>query len=237
MGWFHAAYAEGKIGADGGFEEEGQTCAYTPKKKVQVPPCPETLTGVEVIYHMCQKSLWQKAVQDEAAYFPPSFHKDGKFTRASVHKEGLIDTANQFYKDTEGEWICLEINLKLLLNMGIVVLPQEEAGSETKEGESSDDVQCLQVYSGITTIVPGLIKKIYPMKRGGCGTFLSLGKPVGFKKQSNVEKEVEKVTKGLSEIPGIGKVPAPAKQEQAVEQPKTKSKSKGKGIGKMFGLK
>merc|ERR1712137_1290875 len=100
MGWFHAAYAAGELDMDG----DGGTCAMPPKK-VQVPPCPKTLTGVEVIYHMCEKPQWDEAVEERGAYFPPTFHKDGKFTRASVFKEGLIDTANHFYKDSPGDWI------------------------------------------------------------------------------------------------------------------------------------
>lgn len=225
MGWFHAAYAAGELG-----DLEGGTCALPPKK-VQVPPCPTTLTGVEVIYHMTEKTSWEQAVKDRGAYFPPTFHKDGKFTRASVFKEGLIDVANHFYKATspaECDWICLELNLKLLLDMGIVILPQPpdeipssaEDGKEEKQADAP--VQCFQVYAGITTIVPGVVMKVYTVKRGGCGTFLSLEQhPAPYKTLKEKEREREARKEKERET----------RKEKAVEAPKTDSPVKVAGIG------
>ncbi|CAB9521709.1 Protein of unknown function (DUF952) [Seminavis robusta] len=224
MGWFHAAYAAGELDFDGG--AEGGTC-------------------LEVIYHLCEKAQWDQAVKDKGAYFPPTFHKDGKFTRASTFKEGLVDTANHFYKESsEGDWICLEINLKLLLDMGIVILPQAEQETDGEDGkEEKDDgttpTQCLQVYSGITTIVPGVIKNIYPMKRGGCGTFLSLEDPSPFltlQERKKKAKAAEKPKAEPTSIPGIGDIPPakgkskseqPAEDKKREKSPKPKSKSKG----------
>ena len=219
--------------------DEGGTCALP--KKVQVPPCPKSLTGIEKIFHLCEKSQWDEAVEERAAYFPPTFHKDGKFTRASVFKEGLIDIANHFYKSIEGEWICLELNLKLLLDMGIVILPQEEVNIAEDGKEEKDDsaapVQCFQIYSGITTVVPGLVTNIYPLNRSPCGTFKSLGDPSSFKARRHPtvkESSPKKVEKPMesTKVPGVGKVPAP-KQEPPTEA----KKSKSGGLGKMFGMK
>jgi hypothetical protein len=229
MGWFHAAFAAGELEG-----MEGESCAMP--KKVQVPPCPKSLTGIEVIYHMCEKKDWDEAVKDRGAYFPPTFHKDGKFTRASVFKEGLIDVANHFYKAIEGEWICLELNLKLLLDLGVVILPQEEAnegddGNEEKKQDSGKPVQCFQIYSGITTVVPGLVLNIYPLNRSPCGTFKSLGDPVPFNAKRHptvASKKVERKAETPTKVPGIGDVP-PAKTK--AEEP---AKSKG-GFGSMFG--
>ena len=49
---------------------------------------------------MCQTSLYDKAVSDKAAYFPPTFYKDGKFTHATAISADLITTANHFYTST-----------------------------------------------------------------------------------------------------------------------------------------
>ena len=269
MGWFHAAYAAGELDMDG---NGGGTCSLPQKpKKVQVPPCPTTLTGIEVIYHMTEKAVWEAAIKEGVAYFPPTFHKDGKFTRASVFKEGLIDVANHFYKDiSQGEWICLELNLKYLLDLGIVVLPQPE--EETSKGEDAkeekDDtpspVQCFQIYAGIPTMPElRLVKNIYPMKRGGCGTFLALEdpKPYGLKpkpaSKNTARDDVEKVRTEVEKLPGIGSVPSRSKSgsnksrpEQSAEKSKKKSSNKQPvetpkrsgsfskdGLGKMFGMK
>lgn len=254
----------------------GGTCSLPPKK-VQVPPCPTTLTGIETIYHMTEKAVWEAAIREGVAYFPKTFHKDGKFTRASVFKEGLIEVANHFYKDiSPGEWICLELNLKYLLDMGIVVLPQPEEESSSSKGhedakeeknDSPSPVQCFQIYAGIPTMPElKLVKNIYPMKRGGCGTFLTLEdpKPYGLKPKSKSssskprgDNAVEKVRADVEKIPGFGSVPSGSKSSSSKsrsEQPsdKTKKKSSSKqhveapkrsgsfskeGLGKMFGMK
>jgi len=249
MGWFHAAYAAGELG-----DIDGATCSLSQKpKRAEVPPCPTTLSGVEVIYHMTPRCLWEQAIKEGVAYFPPTFHKDGKFTRASVFKEGLIDVANHFYKETspkEVEWICLELNLKYLLNMGVVVLPQppDDASGETEEKKEEEPVQCFQIYAGIATIPSlDLVQKIYPVKRGGCGTFLELGDPQthgkakGTKKSSSRHLErVEQVRAETEKIKGLGSVPAASKSKSTsnttVTPKRSGSFSKG-GIGKMFGVK
>lgn len=246
MGWFHAAYAAGELGFDG---EEGGACSLP--KKVQVPPCPKSLTGIEMIYHMCEKRDWDEAVEERGAYFPPTFHKDGKFTRASVFKEGLVDVANHFYKSIEGEWICLELNLKLLLDMGIVILPQEEQNTAEDGKEEKDDsatpVQCFQIYSGISTVVNGLVKNIYPMKRSPCGTFKGLDtcNPISFKarrhptvKAPAQPKKVDKPAQATTKVPGVGSVPAPrAKSPTKKPEPPAEAKKSKGGLSKMFGIK
>jgi hypothetical protein len=248
MGWFHAAYAAGELG---NLDEGGGTCALPPKK-IQVPPCPTTLTGVEVIYHMTEKSLWEQAVKDRGAYFPPTFHKDGKFTRASVYKEGLMEVANHFYKDSspaDCEWICLELNLKLLLDLGIVILPQppqdetatssvEEDAKEEKQEVDDSPVQCFQVYAGITTIVPGVVMNVYSMKRGGCGTFLSLEHPTPYKtpqekereREARKEKEKEREARRKGETVETPKTDAPAHNIAGIGSiPPVRTNSKSKG--------
>lgn len=251
----------------------GASCSLSQKpKKVQVPPCPTTLTGIEVIYHMTEKAVWEAAIKEGVAYFPPTFHKDGKFTRASVFKEGLVDVANHFYKDiSQGDWICLELNLKYLLDLGIVVLPQPEEETSNQEEDAKEEkddtpspVQCFQICSGIPTMPElKLVKNIYSMRRGGCGTFLALEdpKPYGLKTSkskpsSKSRDDVEKVREGVEKIPGLGSVPkggtstSKSRSEQPVEKPKKKSSSKQpvetpkrsgsfskEGLGKMFGMK
>jgi len=262
MGWFHAAYAAGELdGLDG---PDGGTCEWKPKK-VQPPPCPKSLTGIETIYHMCPKSEWEEAVQEKLAYFPSTFHKDGKFTRASVFKEGLVDVANHFYKESSPKdeaWICLEVNLKFLLDLGIVVLPQppveeqeqQDAAAAANKEEKKDEepTQCFQVYSGFSTIIPGLIQNIYSIKRGGCGTFLALENPKPYlskPKKEKQQKQPSTAPKASSNIPGIGSVPdtttketkpgktsAPTKAEQPTDDKKAVKKTKSGGIGKMFGM-
>ena len=63
----------------------------------------------EVLYHMCELRLWEAAKLKGEAYFPPTFEVDGNYTHATGVPSRLIETANHFYQDVAGEWVCLEM--------------------------------------------------------------------------------------------------------------------------------
>ncbi len=106
-------------------------------------------------------------------YFPPTYMKDGKFTRASVYKDDILDVANEFYKATTGEFCVLEIDCKLLYSFGIPIMAQDAPESTPKKL-----VKCLQIYGGISTSTPNLVHKIYRLvRRSADGTFIKLVEP------------------------------------------------------------
>lgn len=73
----------------------------------------------EVIYHMCQVSLWEKAKASGEALFAPTFEKDG-FTHATAVPSRLIQTANYAYQEVPGEWVCLRFKRSALRKLGII---------------------------------------------------------------------------------------------------------------------
>jgi hypothetical protein len=149
--------------------KSGNTACPLPPSSLPPPPPPD----VQYIYHLCQKSKWEQAVKDHLPYFPPTYMKDGKFTRASVYKEDMVSVANQYYQNTPGKWIVLELDCKLLYSLGIPILAQE-APESTLEAP----VKCLQIFGGISTSLP-LVHRIYPMFRKSVnGEFLKLLEPV-----------------------------------------------------------
>merc|ERR1712232_965723 len=79
----------------------------------------------DILYHMCQKSLWEEAANAGTAYFPPTFDEDGGFTHATAVPKRLIDTANHFYTDTKGDWICLQLSRSGLEKLGIKTKDEE----------------------------------------------------------------------------------------------------------------
>ncbi|CAK9102801.1 unnamed protein product [Durusdinium trenchii] len=79
----------------------------------------------EVMYHMCQASLWEEAQKSGAAYFPPTFDKDG-FTHATAVPSRLLDVANHFYQDVPGDWICLRFRRSALLRLGIITRDEQD---------------------------------------------------------------------------------------------------------------
>jgi len=130
------------------------------------------------LYHMCEKSLWDAAIDSEAAYFPPTFHEDGGFTHASFIPEKLIETANHFYTSSKDNWVCLKLcNSKTLKNKcGIVTIFEEPKGVgavETK-GDWKGSV-FPHIYGGIPVTISGIVMEVFTMKRDPVsGKFLSI---------------------------------------------------------------
>uniref|UniRef100_A0A7S1YZL4 Uncharacterized protein n=1 Tax=Trieres chinensis TaxID=1514140 RepID=A0A7S1YZL4_TRICV len=128
----------------------------------------------EVLYHMCQKELYESAAATGEAYFPPTFEKDGMFTHATAVPSRLITTANHFYTSTKGDWICLRLSRSALMRLGIKTVDEEaKPVGETAVGDTWDWV-CPHIFGGLPTSVPGVITKIYDMKRSPDGKFLSI---------------------------------------------------------------
>merc|ERR1712122_408840 len=54
------------------------------------------------------------------AYYPPTFEVDGNYTHATAVAERLITTANHFYQESVGDWICLRMSRAALKKCGII---------------------------------------------------------------------------------------------------------------------
>lgn len=52
----------------------------------------------DVVYHMCQSSVWEKAVSSGKAYVPPTYEQDG-FVHLTKDANMLLTVANHFYAD------------------------------------------------------------------------------------------------------------------------------------------
>lgn len=130
---------------------------------------------VDKLFHMCQKNLWEDAINSKNPYFPPTFEADGNYTHATAVPSRLIETANHFYTSTLGDWICVEIDYEALKNLGIVV-KFEEAMSVGETEVSSDWKKwvCPHIYAGLPGHVPGIVSNTYPMKRDAEGNFLTI---------------------------------------------------------------
>eukprot|EP00928_Gymnodinium_smaydae_P011334 TRINITY_DN14196_c0_g1_i1.p1 TRINITY_DN14196_c0_g1~~TRINITY_DN14196_c0_g1_i1.p1 ORF type:complete len:279 (+),score=48.86 TRINITY_DN14196_c0_g1_i1:120-956(+) len=127
-------------------------------------PLGEEEAAPEIMYHMCQKSLWEEAKKDDVAYFPPTFEKDG-FTHATAVPSRLLSTANHFYQDVVGEWVCLRFKRSALRRLGIITKDEKAM----PVGEKSADDQwaqwiCPHVYGGLP---PQVVDAEFPMTRDG----------------------------------------------------------------------
>lgn len=82
--------------------------------------------AAEVLYHMCEKALWEAAKARGGAYFPPTFDADG-FTHATAVPVRLVSTANHFYQDSVGAWVCLTFKRSVLRDRCGIIVRDEEA--------------------------------------------------------------------------------------------------------------
>lgn len=135
------------------------------------------------IYHLCVKEEWEAAKRENSAYFPPTFVQDGRKTHASMDaSDKLIKTANHFYKSSTTEWICLELNPNIFLELGIHTMVEEPepvgttaAPKKESTGTGKKRIYYPHIYGGIATTVPTLVTNTYPMIRDvNDGTFLSI---------------------------------------------------------------
>lgn len=130
----------------------------------------------KTIYHMCERDLWETAVASGNAYFPHTFVQDGYFTHATAVPERLLETANHFYKASEGAWICLELSTSTLLAKAGIVTRWEEpkaVGDQcAKEDWRGHHNEYPHIMGGIPT--HGIVLQTYKMERDETGTFLSI---------------------------------------------------------------
>jgi len=136
----------------------------------------------DVLYHMCQKTLWDAAVASGKAYFPPTFMEDGGFTHATNVKERLLKTANHFYTKRPGDWICLELSESKLRDHGIITRhehPMSVGEQAVDDKWKASEWVCPHIYGGIPVNVDGIVTNKMTMTRDADGNFLSIGELVG----------------------------------------------------------
>jgi len=148
------------------------------KKDEEEEPVQTDVPTKDILYHMCQKSKWEEAVSSGKAYFPPTFEEDGQFTHATAVPARLITTANHFYTQTTGEWMCLQLSRSALTNVGIVT--KDEGALPVGEQSTSEEWEdkgwiCPHIYGGIPTMSSlGVVTKTYKMIRDEEGIFLNI---------------------------------------------------------------
>jgi len=130
----------------------------------------------EIIYHMCEKSLWDASVAAKKAYYPPTFEQDGYFIHATAVPSRLLLAANMFYKESKGDWICLELSYSVLKDKCGIITKFEEAKPVGNTAPDADMGNWIypHIFGGIPTHIEGVVTNIFPMKRDEKGAFLSI---------------------------------------------------------------
>jgi len=121
----------------------------------------------EILYHMTTKSEWIEAKRKNIAYYPRTYEQDGFFTHATGVPSRLIETANHFYQDVEGDWVCLEFTRTDLKNAGIRVR-DEEAMPVGDQKVDENWTKCAWVCPHVIGGIPSsIVRKVYEMNRDG----------------------------------------------------------------------
>ena len=90
---------------------------------------------------------------------------DGLYTHATAVPTRLITTANHFYQDNPGEWVCLRFSRSALKKRGIVIRDEEaKPVGDQPVGDDWGDWVCPHVLGGLP---PDVVDKEFPMKRSG----------------------------------------------------------------------
>jgi len=119
----------------------------------------------EKLYHMLTKAEWEEAKSTGHAYFPKTYEEDGYYTHSTAVAPRLVDTANHYYQDVEGDWVCLEFTRTSLRRAGISVKDEEALPvGEQAISEQMKDWICPHIMGGIP---PSVVDKEYIIQREG----------------------------------------------------------------------
>jgi len=126
---------------------------------------PSNESKPEILYHMTTKAEWEAAVI-EGVYYPKTYEADGFYTHATGVPSRLITTANHFYQDVAGDWICVSFTRSALRKCGIHVRDEEAMPVGDKPvGADWGSWICPHIIGGIPT---SIITNEYKMTRDGC---------------------------------------------------------------------
>ena len=124
------------------------------------------------VFHLVQMSLWEESKETGTVYYPPTYKQDG-FTHGTSNPKKLLDVANHFYQEVEGEWRCLEMTVESLGEVGVEVIFEGTApvGDKAPDFEGADDELFPHILGGIPREA---VIKSYPVIRSKSGEFLSI---------------------------------------------------------------
>lgn len=124
------------------------------------------------IFHLALVDDWQRAIDDNAIYYPPTYEADG-FTHGTSEAKRLIDVANHFYQDSKGDWLCLRMTEQSLADAGIEVRFEAPAPVGDKDGtmDGAESVLFPHLQGGIP---PAAVLATHAVTRDDKGRFLDI---------------------------------------------------------------
>ncbi len=130
-------------------------------------------TSHPYIFHLVQAKLWQSTVSTNGGvYYPPTYDLDG-FTHGTANPDKLLVVANHFYREVDGDWLCLQMTLESLKKSGVEVVFEGTApvGDKPADFEGSDDELYPHILGGIT---PRAVLAVHKVIRNDSGDFIAI---------------------------------------------------------------
>merc|ERR1712151_1151411 len=123
------------------------------------------------LFHVAQKTLWEQAKKAGETYFPPTYKADG-FTHMTADPTKLVEVLNHFYKDVEGDWVCLKTNADTLRGAGTELTFEATAPVGDIEAIDMGDQLFPHLHGGIPPV--GVVHEELDVERASDGTFIAI---------------------------------------------------------------
>jgi uncharacterized protein (DUF952 family) len=122
-------------------------------------------------YHLVQKDLWDKTLEENSTYFPPTYSQDN-FTHATANPDFLLTIGNHFYKEVKGEWRCLRMSVYSLSATGVQTIFEGTApvGDKQPDFEGTDSELFPHILGSIH---PSAVLQVHMVSRDNEGHFLT----------------------------------------------------------------
>jgi uncharacterized protein (DUF952 family) len=123
------------------------------------------------IYHLALAQDWHLAVNDQRSYYPPTYDQDG-FVHGTADPAKLLEVANHFYTESQGDWLCLEMTEASLAAKGVTVKFEAAAAVGDQPGElGGEPILFPHIFGGIH---PQAVTATHAVQRDVDGNFTSI---------------------------------------------------------------
>ena len=119
------------------------------------------------VFHLIQASLWDKAMENNETYFPPTYVVDG-FTHGTSNPDKLLNVANHFYPDVEGDWYCLKMTVDSLAATGVKTVSKALPRLAT-----SNRISTVQMMNYFLTFMVVFIQMLSWKSIGSCAVLMA----------------------------------------------------------------
>ena len=124
------------------------------------------------VFHLVQATLWDQNITSDGTYYPPTYEVDG-FTHGTSNPQKLLNVANHFYPDVQGDWYCLRMTVESLKTSGVETVYEGTVpvGDIQPDFEGAGDELFPHIHGGLKA---SAVLEAHKVNRAEDGSFLSI---------------------------------------------------------------